>query len=216
MATAWLVALVVVLQSQCNAANRIYIYQRADGTRLITDHVKNDSTLKLVRRFGVHVPTGKGSHSAYTTRFNNVKTIGRGTSRYVARKRDSKFDQLIALKSQQHGVDPALVKAVVQIESSYNPVAVSHKGATGLMQLMPATAARFGVADRKNPDENVDAGVRYLKHLLNLFNGEVRLALAAYNAGENAVLRYRDIPPYPETLDYVDKVMQLQDLYATN
>lgn len=208
--------LTTLIGTQHAVANRIYIYQRADGTRLITDHVNSDPALKLVRRYGIHVPGGNGSHSAYTTSFNKVTTIRTPFTGYVGTKTVSKYDDLIAKKSAQHGVDGALVKAMVQIESSYNPKAVSHKGATGLMQLMPATAQRFGVTDRKNPQENVDAGVRYLRHLLNLFSDDVRLAVAAYNAGENAVIRYRDIPPYRETLDYVDKVMHLHKLYAGN
>jgi hypothetical protein len=110
-------------------------------------------------------------------------------------------------------IDAALVHAVVAAESAYNPTAVSPKGAMGLMQLMPATAARYGVADPFDPVQNLHGGTRYLKDLLALFDGELELALAAYNAGENAVLRHgRRIPPYAETLAYVPKVLRFYQL----
>ena len=106
-------------------------------------------------------------------------------------------------------VDPKLVDAVIQVESQYNSHAVSPKGAMGLMQLIPATAERFGVQDPFDPGQNVEGGVSYLRHLLNLFNGNVRLSLAAYNAGERTVLRDKNVPSIPETVDYVRKVTAL-------
>jgi len=109
-------------------------------------------------------------------------------------------------------VDPALVDAVIQVESEYNPGAVSPKGAIGLMQLIPATARRFGVADPFDPVENLKGGTTYLRYLLDLFGGDVPLALAAYNAGENAVLRSNGIPPFEETQGYVRKVTALYGL----
>ncbi|MDE2048374.1 MAG: lytic transglycosylase domain-containing protein [Betaproteobacteria bacterium] len=107
-------------------------------------------------------------------------------------------------------VDPALVQAVIGVESAYNPRAVSNKGAMGLMQLMPGTASRFGVRDVFDARDNINGGARYLRYLLNLFDNNLELALAAYNAGENAVIRagYR-VPNYPETRAYVPKVMTL-------
>jgi soluble lytic murein transglycosylase-like protein len=104
-----------------------------------------------------------------------------------------------------HRLDPLLVHSVIRAESDYNPYAVSPKGAQGLMQLMPSTARRFGVANSFNIAENLEGGVRYLKYLMDLF-GDEKLAVAAYNAGEQAVLRYRGVPPYPETQDYVRAV----------
>ena len=107
--------------------------------------------------------------------------------------------------ASRYGIDPLLVHSVIRVESNYNPVAVSPKGAEGLMQLIPATARRFGVSNSFDVHENIEAGVRYLKYLLDLF-GDERLAVAAYNAGESAVLRYGNVPPYPETVDYVHRV----------
>jgi len=102
-------------------------------------------------------------------------------------------------------VSPLLVDSVIQVESNYNPYAVSAKGAQGLMQLMPATARRFGVTNSFDAKQNIEGGVRYLKFLQDTFQDD-RLAIAAYNAGEGAVTKYRDVPPYPETRSYVDKV----------
>jgi soluble lytic murein transglycosylase-like protein len=108
--------------------------------------------------------------------------------------------------ARNHALDPDLVHSVIRVESNYNPSAVSPKGALGIMQLVPSTARRFGVSNVFNPAQNIEGGVRYLKHLLELFNGNYPLALAAYNAGEAAVFRYGRIPPYPETQSYVYQV----------
>ncbi len=116
--------------------------------------------------------------------------------------------QMASKIARRHGVDEPLVHAVIEVESKYNPKAVSRAGAMGLMQLMPKTANRFSVADAFDPVQNVDAGVRYLKELLERYSGQVRLALAAYNAGEEAVERHGGIPPYRETIDYVRRVQR--------
>lgn len=117
-------------------------------------------------------------------------------------------DAAIRGAARKFGVDEALIRAVIHVESGFNPKAVSPKGATGLMQLMPGTAQRFGVANARDPSQNIHGGTNYLRVLLDLFNGDLRLALAAYNAGEGAVLKYnRRIPPYAETQDYVRLVI---------
>src|SRR5580704_859169 len=112
---------------------------------------------------------------------------------------------MVAEAAKNFDVNPLLVDSVIQVESNYNPFAVSPKGAQGLMQLMPGTAQRFGVTDSFDPKQNIEAGVRYLKLLQDTFQDD-RLAIAAYNAGEKAVAKYKDVPPYPETVSYVAKV----------
>lgn len=125
----------------------------------------------------------------------------RPTNRY-------RFEKLIVTAARKHRLDGALIHAVVQVESDYDPSAISKAGAVGLMQLMPATARRYGVWDRENPQQNIDGGARYLSDLLEQFRS-VPLALAAYNAGEKSVSNYGNrIPPYPETRSYVRKVLE--------
>lgn len=114
---------------------------------------------------------------------------------------------MISQIAQKHGVDEKLVKAVIKQESGFNPKATSHCGAKGLMQLMPSTAKTLGVQDAYNPVQNVDGGVRHLKWLLSKYNGNVILALAAYNAGSGAVDKYDGVPPYKETQNYVKSIL---------
>jgi soluble lytic murein transglycosylase-like protein len=115
-------------------------------------------------------------------------------------------NELVANIARRHDIEPSLVDSVIRVESNYNPNAVSPKGAMGLMQLIPSTARRFGVNNTFHPEQNIEGGVRYLKYLMQLYNGDERLALAAYNAGEAAVAKYKGIPPYPETQNYVFQV----------
>jgi len=121
-------------------------------------------------------------------------------------KKSRKFQPIINQIADRHGVDPDLVRAVIMVESSYNPLAVSNKGAMGLMQLMPRTARAMGVKDCFNPEHNINGGVRYLKKLLTRYNGDIELALAAYNAGIRKVMEYRGIPPFKTTRLYIKKV----------
>lgn len=117
------------------------------------------------------------------------------------------IDAYIVDSSKRYGIDPLLIYAQMHQESAFKLKATSHKGASGLMQLMPATARRFGVTDIYEPRQNIDAGVKYMRWLLNTFDGDLNLALAGYNAGEGAVMKYgRQIPPYNETRDYVKKI----------
>ncbi len=124
-------------------------------------------------------------------------------------------DDIVSI-ARAHGIDPDLVKAVIWVESAFNPRAVSDKGARGLMQLIPATAQRFGVRDIFDPTENITGGVKYLRFLLDLFNENTKLSLAAYNAGEQAVQRHNGIPPYRETRSYVEMIAKIygRDLQA--
>jgi soluble lytic murein transglycosylase-like protein len=123
------------------------------------------------------------------------------------------IDSAIARAASRHNVDPNLVRALVKVESNFNPNAVSRKGAMGLMQLMPATARSLNVNNPFNPEENIDAGVRHLKHLLETYRGDVRLSLAAYNAGQGAVNRSSGVPRFAETQNYVRRIT---NLYAGN
>jgi soluble lytic murein transglycosylase-like protein len=117
------------------------------------------------------------------------------------------FSSLINQAAQKYNVNPQLVQAVIKAESNFNPQAVSSAGALGLMQLMPATARGLGVTDALDPAQNIDGGVRFLSQLLKHYDGNTRLAVAAYNAGPGAVDRYKGIPPYQETQTYVNRVL---------
>jgi soluble lytic murein transglycosylase-like protein len=126
------------------------------------------------------------------------------------------FDPIINACSLEYGVDKSLVKAVIHAESGYNPNAVSPKGASGLMQLMPKTAQGLKVTNAFDPGDNIRGGVRYLRFLLDTFKGDVSLALAAYNAGLSNVSKYKGIPPFSETRNYVAKVLDYQRSYQNN
>ncbi len=117
------------------------------------------------------------------------------------------YDPIIAEAAQRHGLSKALIKAVIKAESNFNPEAVSRKGALGLMQIMPQNLEPLDVSDPFNPRQNIMGGARYLRQMLERFNKNLQLALAAYNAGPGAVEEYRSIPPFPETRDYIQKVL---------
>ncbi|NOZ69222.1 MAG: lytic transglycosylase domain-containing protein [Deferribacteres bacterium] len=118
-----------------------------------------------------------------------------------------RYDRIIREKSLKYNIEPSVIKAMISVESGWNPRAVSEKGALGLMQLMPSTARDMLINDPFDPEENIEGGVRYLRHLLNRFNGDLSLALAAYNAGPSRVEKSGGIPPIPETENYVIKVI---------
>jgi len=182
-----------------NAVAAIYVYQLPDGSRMITDYPLNNRNYRLVR-IG---ETAKGA--GYLAAANNPQFF---------RADPSAYDRLIERLAAEHKVDFALVKAIMHVESAFNPYAKSNKGALGLMQVMPQTAQRYGIDDIHDPTQNVRAGVQHLRYLLERFNNKRLLALAAYNAGEEAVLRHRGVPPYPETQDYVKKVMRYERQYS--
>jgi len=121
----------------------------------------------------------------------------------------SAYVEMIHNACDRHGVDPALVHAIVKVESDFNPYALSRKGAMGLMQLMPQTAMNMNVRNTFNPNENIDGGVKYLRYLIDRYEGNLSLALAAYNSGENAVKKWGTIPPFPETQNYVQKILKI-------
>ncbi len=135
-------------------------------------------------------------------------------SSYRNRYAEKELHQLIYELSSQHEVNPALIKAIIKVESDFDTTAISIAGAQGLMQLMPMTANRLGVSDPFDPRENIEGGIRYLKALLDIFNNDPRLALAAYHAGENNVLKYNGLPPIPQTKRYVEKVIGYYKKYS--
>ncbi|MFH1351756.1 MAG: lytic transglycosylase domain-containing protein [Pseudomonadota bacterium] len=128
-------------------------------------------------------------------------------------KNEHLFYSIIHNAADKHRIDPALVKAVIMAESGYNPEAVSKKGAVGLMQLMPATANALGVEDLYNPEHNIHGGVKYLKQLLRQFEGDLRLAIAAYQVGTERVKKYQGIPPFKTTHNYIKKVFTYYKFY---
>ncbi len=137
-----------------------------------------------------------------------AKTAKRDSAKAWAEAAAS-IDQYVSDSATRHQVDPLLIRSVIQVESNYDPLAISNKGAQGLMQLMPGTARRFAVKDTFDPQQNIEGGVRYLKYLLTLYGDQQApetLALAAYNAGEGAVMKHGGVPPYPETTQYLRKV----------
>ena len=182
---------------------------------------------KFVDASGHVFYTDKPKHSGYKlilrspSAFSLVKSspgqaslIGKGLGRASPRLSSSTLQKqqelapIINAAAFKYDIDPALLHAVIRAESGYNPGAVSNKGAAGLMQLMPATASRYGVRDRFDPQDNIEGGARYLSDLLDMFPANVKLAVAAYNSGENTVKRFgNQVPPISETQNYVDKVL---------
>jgi len=179
-----------------NAATRIYKYVDADGVAHFTDMPDNAGYRLL--NLSPHDVARSGEHYS---------------AKYLARA--NQYDSIIETAARSASVEPNLLRAVIVVESGFNSRAVSKRGAVGLMQLMPATASRFGASDIFDPTENVGAGARYLGFLINRFGRNVSLALAAYNAGEQAVDRNAgQIPPFAETLAYVPKVLKIYQVLS--
>jgi len=190
--------LFLFLLAQSAMAARFYVYQLPDGSRMVSDHPIYKATHKLI--ISRNKVEGTGQIAAKKISFHKPKHVDR-------------WDDLINVLAHRHNVDVALVKAVIHTESYFNYRATSHAGAEGLMQLMPKTAAKYGVNDPQNPYENLDAGIQYLHDLLSKYHWNLRYALAAYNAGEKAVYYYNGVPPYKETREYVQKVLAYRDFY---
>lgn len=191
-----LFGLAALLSAQAHA--NIYSFTDAHGVTHFTN-VPNDSRYRLLYRTG---PNGL-----------KKSAIAPKAELGIMRRNERRYRSLVDTVADQEHVDKALLQAVIAVESGFNPYAVSPKGAIGLMQVMPETGRRCGVKDLFDPRENVRCGASYLAGLLKRFR-DVRLALAAYNAGEDAITKYGNrIPPYEETLFYVPKVMRLYDRY---
>jgi len=192
----------------------VYVYKHLDGSVLITERPQNANpnyTLMQIRRTNIRA----SEFPKVTVHFTRPKIITRDKG-IDQLENNSVFDSAIDAIASKHGVDAKLVKAVVRVESDFQPRAVSPKGARGLMQLMPGTAKRYGVVNSFDPVDNLVGGVRYLKDLLDMFDNNLTLALAAYNAGEGAVQKYNVVPPYKETRQYVQKVIHYHRLYSIN
>jgi soluble lytic murein transglycosylase-like protein len=165
----------------------VYVYKDKNGVLTFTN-VPNHTGFRRVLREGV-------------------------TSQLQSVALRNSYEPLIRLVSSRHSVDADLIRAVIKTESDFNPAARSHKGAMGLMQLMPDTAKLHNVSDAYNPRENVDGGVRHLRMLLDRYQGNLELSLAAYNAGSAAVEKHQGIPPFAETREYVKRVLRFYDHY---
>lgn len=180
----------------------IYMFKDERGVVHFTNIPNGDKRFRLLRKEEGTSPAARaaGMPQVFMPTEENIR----------------RFAPMIETVSRTHGVDVALVHAVISAESGYNPFALSKAGARGLMQLMPDTARRYGVQNIMDPAENITGGVKYLRDLLSLFNGNLELAVAAYNAGENAVIRSGNrIPPYTETLYYVPKVLGFYRKFQT-
>jgi soluble lytic murein transglycosylase-like protein len=186
-----LLGFALVLAVPTVASAQIYAWRDASGNWVLSDKPKDPS--------------------ADTKTYAVTKASSFRTTKGGATERSARYDALIEENAAVHGVSPHLVRAVIQQESAFNPWALSHKGAMGLMQLMPGTAEELGVTNPYDPSQNIRGGVAYLKGLLTKFSQNVELALAAYNAGPTAVQRYGAVPPYRETRNYVTKIKTAVD-----
>jgi soluble lytic murein transglycosylase-like protein len=177
---------------QLAVAQGVWVFEDARGVLHFTDTRQHSGFERLTPR---SLPGPSGEFSA------------------VARRGPSRWDALIRRAANTYGLAPAMIKAVIHAESSFDPRAVSHRGARGLMQLMPITAGEMGVSDPFNPWQNISGGTRYLQRLAQRFDGDLNLTLAAYNAGPGTVERYNGLPPYKVTQRYVKRVMELYRRY---
>ena len=190
-----LLAFVTALLTPLPARAQIYAWRDVNGTLVVSDRKLDEGAMTYV------VPEAPGIRATRTA-----------TPEY-----SSMYDSLVQEHASQHALRPELVRAVIQVESGFNPRARSPKGAMGLMQLMPATAKRLGVSNAYDPAENIRGGCKYLRQLLDRYDGNEQLALAAYNAGEGAVDRHgKNIPPFQETRDYVKKVGRITDVQTAS
>jgi len=180
-----LLIITVVLGVAAPAVAQIYSWRDAEGKLVLSDKPR----------------TGDGVNATYAVHGSATVSSSAGST-----SKSAPYEASITEHARRQQVAVDLVRAVIQVESAFNPVAVSPKGAMGLMQLMPATARELGVGNPFDPDQNIRAGVAYLRRLLDRYNGNVELALAAYNAGMGNVEKYGDVPPFKETKSYVKKI----------
>jgi soluble lytic murein transglycosylase-like protein len=185
----------------------IYQWTDADGVVHFTNKPTTNAAAKVYMKAAAAPAAAAGN------------AVRPGVTPFAPQDRDplryTRFDEYIHQASALYQIPEPLVRAVIKVESDYDPRAVSYAGARGLMQLMPETAARMQVRDINDPRENIFGGVRYLRVLANMFNGDLELSVAGYNAGEGAVVQYGGIPPYAQTRDYVVKVTKFYRRYRT-
>ena len=175
----------------------VYVYELADGSKLISDQRQNERGSRLLKTYKTSPYRSRGSRAPYLE--STIK---------------SQYDALIVNTALQFDLEPAFIKAVVHVESAFDRHAVSRVGAMGLMQLMPDTASMYDLRqDHFDARKNLRVGVQHMKELMERYQSDKRLSLAAYNAGEGAVAKYKGIPPYQETQNYVAKVLRLYSLY---
>jgi soluble lytic murein transglycosylase-like protein len=192
---ALLLAFVTALLTPLPARAQIYAWRDVNGTLVLSDRKLDEGAMTYT------VPEATGIR----------------TTRTAASEYSHVYDALVDEHASRHALRPELVRAVIQVESGFNPLARSPKGAMGLMQLMPATAKRLGVRNAFDPTENIRGGCAYLRQLLDRYDGNEQLALAAYNAGEGAVDRHgKNIPPFQETREYVKKVGRITDVQTAS
>ncbi|RJP18462.1 MAG: lytic transglycosylase domain-containing protein [Candidatus Abyssobacteria bacterium SURF_5] len=185
-----------------NGKPPIYVYQHTSGLLLLTSKVKDVGPDYVLLNFE---PIKKITKTQVVRKVKNEPEV-----------EEFDLEEIIRFYSKDYGLHPALVKAVIKCESDFDPFAVSHCGARGLMQLMPMTAMEMQVQDSFDPEQNIGGGVQYLARMLELFNNDLELALAAYNAGPGSVLKYGGIPPFKETRAYVPKVISYYERYKRN
>lgn len=179
------------------ANSTIYVYEKPNGNKVITDNQIHKKGYILKRRYN-----------------NKAAQSGNIQSPYFAKPIASKYDALIVNMALKYALEPSFIKAVIHVESAFNEYALSKAGAMGLMQLMPATAARYQLKQNHfNPNLNIEAGVQHIKDLVLRYDNDKKLILAAYNAGAGAVNKHQGVPPYAETQNYIKKVMMLYALY---
>ena len=159
-----------------------------------------------------NLPNGPSQIGTPIGKYSELNRAGDRIARHIQTPINP-YSQIIQKAARRHRVDEALIKAVIMVESKYDPVAISKKGAKGLMQLMPVTAKAVGVSDLFDPEDNINGGTRYLRELLDRFDGDVKLALAAYNAGSRYVKKYGGIPPFRQTRTFIKKVLKHQREY---
>jgi soluble lytic murein transglycosylase-like protein len=182
--------LICLASTSALAQEQMYYYKTNQGQLFFSDQQEHDGFQEYGRK--KHQPARKITTVSYKAKISHPREI----------------DRTIKSAAFIHKVDANLVRAIVKTESNFDPLAVSHKGAMGLMQLMPATAKYLQVRDPFDPQQNIRGGVKYIGKLLKQYRGNVKLALAAYNAGPGAVSRFNGVPPYPETVHYIKKVLR--------